>query len=166
MLKALGRHLEWSELPDRTRQLRKQLVTPRVAISDGDHFRTHIEEKNRMPLRLLNRDDYIEFVEVSYFGALRNGDCDGRARAFWAQDNTDSACQRLPASIMTRTPCAGELSLDDFMIAGSRLELTYLDFVHFVDPDQQRIASNFTLLFKPKQGGAGSEVPSSTNAEL
>jgi hypothetical protein len=79
--------------------------------------------------------DYIDFVERAYFGAVKAGD----AEAVLA-----------PARVMRRAPGASEESLDDFMRAGERFDLTYLDFVHFVDCAAERVASHFTLLIVPR----------------
>jgi ketosteroid isomerase-like protein len=100
--------------------------------------------------------DYIDFVERAYFGAVKAGDAEAVLAHFAPGAALTAYMGDAPARVMRRAPGASEESLDDFMRAGERFDLTYLDFVHFVDCAAERVASHFTLLIVPRAG----DVPS------
>ena len=52
----------------------------------------------------------------------------------------------------------GQSSLDAFMQAATSFDLTYLDFAHVVDAQARTVASHFTLLIRPKPGGASAHM--------
>lgn len=107
-----------------------------------------------MPLNLQSREDYIHFVEVLYFGAMQAGQYEAVLAHFAPGALLTGYAGDSPARVLAREPAPGQSSLDEFMGAVRDFDLSYLDFVHTVDTDAQRIASYFTLMLSPKPEGA------------
>ena len=110
-------------------------------------------------LTLTTRGDYIKFVEELYFGKVRIADHETVVGYFAPGAALIGYAGDAPARIMRKYPGPGEHSLDAFMKVAAHFDLTYLDFVHYVDVETERVASHFTLLMTPKPGGAMSHVP-------
>jgi len=105
------------------------------------------------------REDYIHFVEQRYFGAVRAADHDAVLATFAPDAKLVGYMGDAPARIMTLQPGPGEEPLTEFMQFAAHFELTYQDFVHFVDLDAHRVASHFTLLMVPRPGGLMAHMP-------
>ena len=105
-----------------------------------------------MTLLLQTREDYVTFVETLYFGAIQAGRTQEVLAYFAPGAVLTGYAGDAPPRILARVPQPGQGSLDDFMHAASRFDLTYLDFEHYVDAPARRIASHFTLLLRPKSG--------------
>lgn len=112
-----------------------------------------------MTLNLQSREDYIHFVEVLYFGAMQAGKHEAVLAHFAPGALLTGYAGDAPARVLARQPAPGQSSLDAFMGAVRDFDLKYLDFVHTVDTDAQRIASTFTLILRPKPEGAFRDVP-------
>ena len=106
-----------------------------------------------MTLNLRSREDYIHFVEVLYFGAMQAGQYNAVLAHFAPGALLTGYAGDAPVRVLARVPGAGQASLDEFMAAVRDFDLTYLDFVHSVDTEAQRVASYFTLLMRPKRMG-------------
>jgi ketosteroid isomerase-like protein len=110
-------------------------------------------------LVLNHADDYVDFVERLYFGAVRAADVAGVLSLFAPEAVLTGDRGDAPARVLRLEPRAGEESLEAFMAAGRDFELSYQDFLHVVDCAACRIASRFTLLMVPRAGGAQAHMP-------
>ncbi len=110
-------------------------------------------------LTLKTREDYIHFVEVLYFDAVRRADHETVVSYFAPGAALTGYGGDAAAMVVRKVPGEGEGSLDDFMKFAANFDLTYRDFVHYVDLDAQRVASHFTLLMVPKPDGAATHIP-------
>ena len=104
---------------------------------------------------LKTREDYIEFIEVLYFGAIQASDYDAVLAYFAPGATLTGYAGDAPPRVLSRYPGQGQESLDAFMAAAGRFELEYRDFVHHVDTEATRVASYFSLTMRPKLAGTG-----------
>jgi ketosteroid isomerase-like protein len=109
---------------------------------------------------MLGRDAYIEIIEHRYFGSMARGEVQPILDLFHDDGQLNGYCGSDRVRLVRRRPAAGEESLESFLSAlRSDFELTYGQFVHFVDAGAERSACTFRLTITPRRDGARADHP-------
>lgn len=103
---------------------------------------------------MIERDACITLIEQTYFGNVQRGDLDATMACFTADAHVRIRHGDNPERRFGVEPNTGEASLRDFYVhLCGNYTAWFGAFIHYIDGDEDRAASRFTVHLSPKPDG-------------